>query len=456
MAKKILKTLSNNIGFKLLAVALAVILWLVVYNIEDPEKTRNYNVKVTVINAESLENMNLCYEMDKSAGTVKVPVNAKRSVLDSLGNGNFSAVADLSNISIDNETMTGVVPIHVTSDNSSASMKINDRDLNLEVKLEPLMVKQFMISANAKGTVAKGYTLGDVAINSQNVIKITGPESVVSQISSVVAVIDVEGMSQTLNDSVVPTLLSENGIQINATRLKMSSNTVSVRATILNTKDISLNIVTSGEPKENYFVTKVSSDPEKVTVKGTAAALNAISSLDISSEALKVSPDTTEDIVTTVDITDFLPDGVTLLNNEDAIITVTISIEEYQTQTYNLNTSNITVNGLDAKYKLDFLVNAVNVKVSGMESLMNVLTIADFKASIDASSLEEGVLNVKVDLGLNEEDYHADEVTISVRVSLKEPVQNNDGDTSEPSGEDESSENDRSRGSLSEDNNSDN
>ena len=54
MAKKILKTLSNNIGFKLLAVALAFILWVFVYNIDDydPVKTRKFTVKVTVVNTE--------------------------------------------------------------------------------------------------------------------------------------------------------------------------------------------------------------------------------------------------------------------------------------------------------------------------------------------------------------------------------------------------------------------
>ena len=44
MAKKILKTLVNNLGFKILAVVLAFILWLVVYNIDGSEKIKNiYN-----------------------------------------------------------------------------------------------------------------------------------------------------------------------------------------------------------------------------------------------------------------------------------------------------------------------------------------------------------------------------------------------------------------------------
>jgi len=43
MAKKILKTLVNNLGFKILAVVLAFILWLVVYNIDDPKKSKTFN-----------------------------------------------------------------------------------------------------------------------------------------------------------------------------------------------------------------------------------------------------------------------------------------------------------------------------------------------------------------------------------------------------------------------------
>lgn len=422
MARRILKTLSNNIGFKLLALFLALILWLVVYNLEDPEKTRNFTVKVTVTNVEELEDMNLCYEIDKNSGTVRVPVNAKRSILDNLGERNFTAVADMKNIAIDTESMTGEVPIEVTSDSGYSSIKIHDSDLKLYVKLEPLMSKQFVISPRAKGTVAKGYTLGELAINSQNVIKVSGPEAIVSQIAGVVAIIDVEGMSQAMNDSVVPTLLTKDEDVIDTTRLKLSSNTVAIRASILNTKEIALNIIPSGSLKNNYFVTKVSSDPSKVTVKGSAAALNAISSIDISSDALKLTNETMDDIVTTVDITGFLPEGVSLLNNEDAIISVSIGIEEYQTHTFNLNTSAITVNGLDARYQLEFLVNAINVKVSGMESVMNILTLADFKASIDASALQEGVSVVKVDLGLKEDDYQADPVTLSVRVSLMEEV----------------------------------
>ena len=38
MGKKLLKTFTNNIGFKILAIAFAFILWLVAYNVYEPVK----------------------------------------------------------------------------------------------------------------------------------------------------------------------------------------------------------------------------------------------------------------------------------------------------------------------------------------------------------------------------------------------------------------------------------
>ena len=45
MGKKLLKTFTNNIGFKILAIAFAFILWLVVYNLNDPVKTKTFTTR---------------------------------------------------------------------------------------------------------------------------------------------------------------------------------------------------------------------------------------------------------------------------------------------------------------------------------------------------------------------------------------------------------------------------
>lgn len=420
MPKKILKALSNNIGFKVLAFFLAFLLWIVVYNIDDPVKTRQFSISVSITNENSLANKNLCYEIMKNTNNVTFVVTAKRSILNSLDERNFKAVADLSSIVINQENMTGTVPVNLSCNGyNSSSVKIGNDEKHLLLKLENLMVKQFPVTATTRGTVAKGYALGEVNISSQNVLKVSGPESIVSTIASVVAVVDVEGMSQQISDNVVPTLLSESGKVIDTTRLSLSSSTVPVRVNIMNTKDVELNILVTGTPKENYLVTGVVSDPESVTVKGSSTALNAISKIDVSSDALNITGDRTTNIETTVDINEFLPEGVTLVDNEDAIVKVTISIEEYQTKTINLATDKITVKGLDSQYELEFLVDAINVKVSGMETKLSYLVQSDFKASVDASKLKEGVTEVQVDFGLDEAKYKAEPIKVSVSVTKK-------------------------------------
>ena len=58
MKNNVLKTLSNNLGYKILALVFAFVLWLMVYNTEDPTRTETMTISVSVINKESVENMN--------------------------------------------------------------------------------------------------------------------------------------------------------------------------------------------------------------------------------------------------------------------------------------------------------------------------------------------------------------------------------------------------------------
>ena len=74
MAKKILKTLVNNLGFIILAVVLAFILWLVVYNFDDPKKSKTFTTNVTVENASAVTDMNKCYEVLDGTNTVTFTV----------------------------------------------------------------------------------------------------------------------------------------------------------------------------------------------------------------------------------------------------------------------------------------------------------------------------------------------------------------------------------------------
>ena len=349
MGNKILKTLTKNLGFKILAVVFAFILWLVVYNTDDPTITVSYTTNVTVENASVVTDMNKCYEVLNGTNTVSFAVTAKRSVLNKLEDTDFTAVADMNRMIVNEDGDKANVPIEIISKRSNSSLKYNEKNKYLEVSLEDLMKRRFIITADTSGKVADGYALGEVTVTNPNVLNVSGPASIVNKIDSVVATIDVDGMSMNLSDNVIPALYDADGQEIDTTKLKLSNTTVTISAKILSVKEIPLVFSTSGVPYGDNRVVEISSKPETIKVKGSSTTLNPLSSLNIPGDVLNVSG-ASEDITTTIDISEYLPDGVELVNASDATVTVTVRIEAYELKKFNLSTSQINVNGLDSNY----------------------------------------------------------------------------------------------------------
>ena len=435
MGNKILKTLTKNLGFKILAVVFAFILWLVVYNTDDPTITFSYTTNVTVENASAVTDMNKCYEVLNGTNTVSFAVTAKRSVLNKLEDTDFTAVADMNRMIVNEDGDKANVPIEITSKRSNSSLKYNGKNKYLEVSLEDLMKRRFIITADTSGKVADGYALGEVTVTNPNVLNVSGPASIVNKIDSVVATIDVDGMSMNLSDNVIPALYDADGQEIDTTKLKLSNTTVTISAKILSVKEIPLVFSTSGVPYGDNRVVEISSKPETIKVKGSSTTLNPLSSLNIPGDVLNVSG-ASEDITTTIDISEYLPDGVELVNASDATVTVTVRIEAYELKKFNLSTSQINVNGLDSNYDLSFDQSTVAVTVSGLKNDLNKLNTRQLSASIDVTDLGVGTHQVNLDLNLDEDNYAYQ--TITVTIEIKDKTKNDSENTDDNSSENDS------------------
>ena len=438
MGNKILKTLTKNLGFKILAVVFAFILWLVVYNTDDPTITVSYTTNVTVENASVVTDMNKCYEVLNGTNTVSFAVTAKRSVLNKLEDTDFTAVADMNRMIVNEDGDKANVPIEIISKRSNSSLKYNEKNKYLEVSLENLMKRRFIITADTSGKVADGYALGEVTVTNPNVLNVSGPASIVNKIDSVVATIDVDGMSMNLSDNVIPALYDADGQEIDTTKLKLSNTTVTISAKILSVKEIPLVFSTSGVPYGDNRVVEISSKPETIKVKGSSTTLNPLSSLNIPGDVLNVSG-ASEDITTTIDISEYLPDGVELVNASDATVTVTVRIEAYELKKFNLSTSQINVNGLDSNYDLSFDQSTVAVTVSGLKNDLNKLNTSQLSASIDVTDLGVGTHQVNLDLNLDEDNYAYQTITVTIEIKdkTKDDSENTDDNSSENDSESE-------------------
>ena len=117
MLRKLTKRITNNFGLKILAAVFAIILWMVVVNIEDPEKTKGFTIPVTIENNEYLSDMGKTYEILNNTDKISFTVTGKRSIIEELSESDFTAVANLENI---NDDMT-TIPVSVSASKSAPS-----------------------------------------------------------------------------------------------------------------------------------------------------------------------------------------------------------------------------------------------------------------------------------------------------------------------------------------------
>ncbi len=441
MKNNILKALSNNLGFKILAFLFAFTLWLTVYNIEDPTKSKTLTINVSIANKEYADSLGKYYEIKDGTNKVSFSVTAARSILDKLDESDFVAVANMEQIVITEDGLEGIVPIEIscTANVNSNSVRLSSTSKSLKLALEDLMTKQFVVSASAFGEVAEGYALGSVEVTAPNVLKISGPKSIVEDIASVIATIDVTGMSETWTTyRATPILFNAEGKEIDTTRLTFSDTTVNVSAEILNVKDVAIAVTTTGTPARGYEVTSLSSNPLTVQLKGDKSLLNVINVITIPTGIISVDG-AKKDVTATVDITEYIPDGVTLVNPEQATVQITVGIGQNKEKSFNLQTKDITVTGLPTGGKIKFELESVAVSVSGIEEDINQLDSNTLKGAIDVTGLKTGIHEVVLKLDIDESKYIYN--PIKVKVMIEDSVTTGAG-SSNTGGNTDSTEND--------------
>ncbi|MGN0428095.1 MAG: YbbR-like domain-containing protein [Agathobacter sp.] len=422
MKNKFFKSLFKNFGFKVLAVFFACILWLVVYNTDDPTKTQTFSTKVTIENANAIKNMNKYYEIVEGTGNVTFSVSAQRSVLSKIADSDFTAVADMNDLVMNEDGTMGTVEIKITCGRYENYLNYNKQKY-LKVALEDLMEKQFVISASTTGKVAEGYALGDVTISGSNILKVSGPASIVGQIKSAVAIINVDDVSTNVSDNVFPTLLDDAGNVIDTTKLSLSTSTVAINAAVLSTKYLSFTFDTVGTPEAGYEVVSVVGTPNSVRVKGTSSVLNGLTTIAVPGDVFNVDG-LKESFETTIDIAEYLPENISLVSNKDGIISVVVTIEPYEEKELTITTDRIDVVGLAEGLQLEYDNTTVDVTVGAVTSVLDTLDSHNVLLALDASELTVG--RHRVQLSLADEAASYDLLDAYVEITLTEIEENNE------------------------------
>ena len=418
----------NNPGLKITALVVAILIWLIIVNVNDPIMTRTINnVPVHVLNGSYVESLGDAYKIRDGYDTISVRVRGNRSVVEPLTADDITAHADLTEIvSLDSDPIT--VPVRVSASGVSAN-NLTPIPTAIEIDLEELISADFVITGTAQGTPADGYEVGKLIPNVEKVT-ITGPKTIINIIDRVEAPVDVTSLAVDATRSTALIIYDKNGSELTESQLSYLQFNTDPRVAV----DIRLYRVVegvtleaegwTGSPKSGYQVLSTTVTPAVVSV---VAPEDLLSQLEADGNKIVISKDEIDidglDKTTDIRIDNFserLPIGMALAGGQGDSVIVTVEIMPYGSKTVKYPVSFVEKKNLGSNLTCGITGTTLNIGVKGSDRDLENLKTEDIEVSIDLTDLKEGTYAVDAEIVLPEGYSLVEPVVTEVTISSTE------------------------------------
>jgi YbbR domain-containing protein len=413
--------LNKDITLKIISGLIAVILWLYVVDIQNPEtETTLKDIPVNIIGTEAIAESGL-FILSDSNQTVSLKVKGRRKTLAGLSEQSFKAVADLRGLS---RTGEHSVPIQVEPSIEGVTI-LEKKPYYATVKLDKMMEIQKTINVITKGEVKEPYVALDPQIT-PNVVTLRGPSSIISTIGSLRVSVDISGQNKDIVTKQKYEIYNKNEEKINSSYITKDVETVQIVYPILKSKQVPVVPQLAGSVAENYVIAKTEVFPSTVKIAGKSEVIDSIS--QIFTEPVTINR-IEKDVE--VDVPIHVTEGLKLV---EPVNTVKIKIDVERQILRTLTVQNIRVDNVPENLSYKLITKQLEVTLKGIESNINTLRSNDIYAAIDIKNLGEGQHEVPVDIKVFSDVQVVGSHVVTVKLSRQvgedtKPVGNNDQNT---------------------------
>ena len=372
-----IEKLKENTKIKLISLLSAIVLWLYVMAIVDPQETKLFeNIPVTITNKNELNERDLVIYPEQDL-TTNIYVTGKLSNLKKVTKDDINVYGQINNpLEGNNEIYLKV----------STSQRVNYDFKNpvMIVTLEKIISEDKSIKVDITGS---GKNNVDNIMLQDNIdkVSVSGPRSLVNKVKRVVGTVKVNGELNDFSQSIKLEPVDANGKVVEGIELEKDSVNVNITLLTQKTVPITLKLSDNSESGVNYTMSQ-----NTVTIKGKKDIVDSIN--DIETQPVKLSeilPGTSKDIYLQV------PSGITI---ETKYITIKKNSEENAVAEYTYTAENIEIRNntenID-KSKIKF-PNSINVSIEYLQSIGSI-NKDDIKLYIDLNevSLEDNTCKIK-------------------------------------------------------------
>ncbi len=390
----ILRGFVKSIPTLLLSFILAVAVWISAVNASDPVQQRLFPRQLTIERVGLDSSLVILGDVPTQAS---VTLSAPSTIWDRMLNDRAPVRVwiDLSG----KQAGTHTVAVNVQPlEQFQPSKVVNFSPRTVTVNLEKLVSEEMKLDLVLRGEPAVGYQL-ETTVLSQETVVVSGPQSLVDQVSTVRISLDVAQASENINRNVTVQALNATGDDVSDVTITPAEITISQPVKQRGGyRNVVVKVASTGQVASGYRLTNISVSPPTVTVFSSNPLL-----IDRLPGFVETSPLTLTGVKDDIDVRLplNLPDGVEVVGDQTVTVQVGVAAIE---GSVTLSSLPIKVLGLDESLTAELSPETVDVIISGPVPLLDTLTEEDVNVTIDLTDTGEGTYQLapKVSLSISE------------------------------------------------------
>ena len=388
--KRMNHTIKNNFPIKIGSIVIAIGLWAVVTNTNNPIITTTLrDIPVQVVNEYAISDMAKTFEV-VSGDTVDVEITGRRDEIDRISKSDIRLTADCFKLSFVNAVpIECYIPLY-------PDVKVELSESTLQIAIEDYISTEVHVTIENTGKANPVYYVSSIDLSTDTLI-IYGGKSIVNSIGSAVVEIDQSTLIGPTTLKLYPKIYDKNGEEIESDKISLNYDYIEADIELYNVKRIPLNIETTvNNPVLASIVEEVNCPTMEIYITGPDELLSTIDSLDIEVPIdMALSDITKTEFVKNIPIQSYLPDGI-MVTNQNSVVSVVVTFTDFYTNNVIIDSSDIRLSGVGKGLTATIEDAEYTAQIVSKDSKIEGMTIEDLRPYIDLNKLSVGEYMVDI------------------------------------------------------------
>ena len=387
----------NKVLSILLAASIAIVLWLYVITVVSPNSEATfYNIPVVLQGEPMLESYGLM-NVTENIPTVTLKLSGNRSDLNKVNSSNITVVVDLSKV-YEAGTTHLRYSISYPGDVPAGAFKEESRyPGTITIEVERKIKKEVPVNIRYVGELSEDFIVDkENKILDNNTVTVSGPESVIDQITQAIIDVDLTGKNVSFSNNYRYSLCNEQGEPVDAQKVDTNVAQVNLTLYIERVKELPLVLTVVNGGGATKETSDIRIDPATVKVSGSDLVMENLKELNLGTIELgELLKDTDMEFAIV------LPDGVKFMDPDVGTAKVTIKFPNLGTRKLTVTSENFRAQNVPSGMEVEFLTKSLEVTIRGDNKLIGSVKPEDIAVIVDFTDAQLGSYSIKTNVALS-------------------------------------------------------